>query len=309
MPEGHTIHRLAARMNAVFGGQILEISSPQGRFARGAALIDGRLLLHAQAFGKQLHMHFAAPHNNDDVLVMRSHLGLYGKWTFAGDEQFESLATADNPRRRADRVAADDGHGRARDARGWVVPEAARGAIRVRLRGEHGWADLRGPTECRVETVSEAAAALKRLGPDPLDPEESGKIYVARAGRSARPIAALLMEQQVIAGVGNIYRAESLFRQKVDPFLPGNQAGEELLWGLWRENRELMKIGVRLGRIVTTDREDRPRIPDERAWPDHANYVYKRAGKPCLHCQTPVRVMEMVGRTLYWCPTCQAPRD
>lgn len=307
MPEGHTIHRLAARMNSVFGGQLLEVSSPQGRFSRGALLLNGRRLVFAQAFGKQLHMHFAAPENHDDVLVMRSHLGLYGKWTFAGDEQFESLATADNPRRRADRVAADDGHGRARDEHGWVVPEAARGAIRVRLRGKHGWADLRGPTECRVETVSEAAAALKRLGPDPLDPDETGGLFVARAGRSARPIAALLMEQQVIAGVGNIYRAESLFRQKVDPFLPGSQAGEEVLHGLWTENRELLKIGVRLGRIVTTDQADRPRIPDERAWPEHANYVYKRAGKPCRHCQTPVEVTEMVGRTLYWCPTCQAP--
>ncbi|KAA9394037.1 Fpg/Nei family DNA glycosylase [Kocuria coralli] len=307
MPEGHTIHRLARRLSEVFEGEELAVSSPQGRFARGARLLDGRRLVSARAYGKQLHLTFALPADPDDRLVMRSHLGLYGAWSFAGDDRFAASSSIGAPRKMGERESGSSRTHALRYDDGRVIPDPPVGAVRARLAGRHGWADLRGPAECRVETVSEAAMALKRLGPDPLNPAASPDLFVARASRSARPIAALLLEQQVIAGVGNIFRAESLFRQGVDPFLPSRAAGEETLLGLWQENRELMEIGVRLGRIVTTDPEDRPGIPETAAWPEHANYVYKRTGEPCLHCGTPVREMELAGRNLFWCPGCQPP--
>lgn len=305
MPEGHSIHRLARQLEDVFLGEELAVSSPQGRFARGAALLDGRRLVSSRAFGKQLHLSFESPEDPADRLVMRSHLGLYGAWSFAGDAQFAAASSIGAPRKIGERETGSASSDQHYDDAGRVVPDPPVGAVRVRLVGGHGWADLRGPSDCRVETESEAALAVKKLGPDPLNPDETGDLFLARAGRSARPIAALLMEQQVISGVGNIFRAESLFRQKVDPFLLGKQAAEGTLRGLWRENRDLMRIGVRLGRIVTTDPQDRPGVPEERAWPEHANYVYKRAGQPCLHCETPVQVQELAGRTLYWCPGCQ----
>ncbi|MDO4254500.1 MAG: zinc finger domain-containing protein [Kocuria sp.] len=306
MPEGHSIHRLATQISDVFVGQQLAVSSPQGRFARGAALLNNRRLVSAHAYGKQLHLMFESPQDIEDRLVMRSHLGLYGAWNFTGDSHFVAASSIGAPRKIGERETA----GAAAqewdyDDAGRIIPAPPVGAVRARLVGAHGWADLRGPAECRVETVSEAAAALKRLGPDPLDSKAVPDLFVARAGRSGRPIAALLLEQQVISGVGNIYRAESLFRRAVDPFLSGNQAGEDVLVGLWEENRELMRTGVRLGRIVTTDPQDRPGIPEAAAWPKHANYVYKRADQPCLRCQTPVQTMDLAGRSLYWCPGCQ----
>ena len=107
--------------------------------------------------------------------------------------------------------------------------------------------------------------------------------------------------------MGNIFRAESLFRQGVDPFLPGVSASEETLEALWSENVELMRTGVRLGRIITTDPSDRPGIDEAEAWPEQANYVYGRAGLPCRRCGTTVQRQQLAGRALFWCPSCQPP--
>ena len=114
------------------------------------------------------------------------------------------------------------------------------------------------------------------------------------------------MDQAVLAGVGNIFRAESLFRCGVDPLLPGRALREEAVRRLWAENVALMRAGARRGRIVTTDPADRPGVDETAAWPEHAHYVYRRAGQPCRRCGTPVAAGELAGRGLYWCPACQA---
>ena len=76
--------------------------------------------------------------------------------------------------------------------------------------------------------------------------------------------------------------------------------------GLWEENVALMAVGVRVGRIITTDPVDRPGLSEAEAWPEHANYVYHRHGKPCLRCGATVQKKDLNGRGLYWCPSCQA---
>ncbi|MGH3588154.1 MAG: DNA-formamidopyrimidine glycosylase family protein, partial [Pseudonocardia sp.] len=81
MPEGHTVHRLARAMDGLFGGRPLRVTSPQGRFEAGAALLDGRTLVKAEAWGKQLFCGFGP---GEDLRWLRVHLGLYGAWTFAG---------------------------------------------------------------------------------------------------------------------------------------------------------------------------------------------------------------------------------
>jgi endonuclease-8 len=86
---------------------------------------------------------------------------------------------------------------------------------------------------------------------------------------------------------------------------PGRALDEPALLGLWAENAALMRTGVRLGRILTTDAADRPGISEAQAWPGHAHLVYKRQGLPCRRCGTPVAAGELEGRTLYWCPSCQ----
>lgn len=294
MPEGHSVHRLARQFADCFVGQALAVSSPQGRFADGAAVLDGAVLEGARAHGKQLFLDFAG----DGVL--RSHLGLYGAWSFGGTERFRGASSIGAPRRIGEREAHDDDA-----ATGPLRPPPPVGAVRLRLVGDEGWADLRGPALCVLETRAEAEAARARLGPDPLDPQADPSPFVAAVRRSRRPVGALLMDQAVLAGVGNIFRAESLFRCGLDPMTPGRALGERAVRELWAQNVVLLRAGVRLGRIVTTQPGDRPGVAEEQAWPEHAHYVYRRQGRPCRRCGTPVAGGELEGRTLCWCPACQ----
>ena len=184
-------------------------------------------------------------------------------------------------------------------------PPEARGAIRMRWVADSGWTDLRGPTACDVMSPSEVDAILARLGPDPLRRGADGGRAFRRIGRSRAPIAGLLMDQAVLAGVGNVYRAEILFRHRVDPLLPGRLL-DESRWGeMWSDLVVLMRAGLRSGRIITTERADRDRSsgPARR---DDAHYVYRRTGLPCRVCATPVAIRELAARKLYWCPVCQA---
>ncbi|MDQ6740272.1 MAG: Fpg/Nei family DNA glycosylase [Actinomycetota bacterium] len=320
MPEGHSVHRLARQFQDVFAGHRLRLSSPQGRFTAGAARLDGHVLEHAAAHGKQLFLSFG------NELVLRVHLGLYGAWDFGGDESFTGASSIGAPRRIGEREipAADAGAGsvgmsaaagRARSvgaaaavavgSAAYAGPPEPKGAVRVRLVSDHGWADLRGPTACEVLTPVEAAAAVAALGPDPLHNRPGDELeFIRRAGASRAVVGLLLMNQQVLAGVGNVYRAEVLFRRRLDPWLPGTALPSERLAGLWRDILSVMGDGVRDGRIITTASADRtsPTLPVAVG---DAHYVYKREGLPCRICRTPVAMTELGNRKLYWCPACQ----
>ena len=190
--------------------------------------------------------------------------------------------------------------------RGGLLPAPEpRGALRLRLVGEDHWLELRGPTACEVVTEVERKAILARLGPDPLRRRPDGSAFVARVLRSRAPIATLLMDQAVVAGVGNVYRAEALFRQRLDPFRPGREHDAATLDVLWDDLVVLLRAGVRAGRIVTTRPEDRER-PAGRPRRADAHYVYGRAGLPCRVCRSEVRDVQLAARRLFWCPVCQA---
>ncbi len=146
-------------------------------------------------------------------------------------------------------------------------------------------------------------AIQDRLGPDPLRRDADPERAWARISRSRAPIAGLLMQQEVVAGIGNVYRAEILFRHQVDPYLPGRELDRAVWEAMWDDLVVLMKAGVRSGRIVTTEREDRPA---GRVTRDKASYVYRRDGQPCRVCGTEVRTAPLVARNLFWCPRCQA---
>ncbi|MFP5346263.1 MAG: Fpg/Nei family DNA glycosylase [Actinomycetes bacterium] len=270
MPEGHTLHRLARRFRAQMGGRRVRASSPQGRFVEGAALLDGAVLVRTEAHGKQLFLGFSRDGGRPE-LWLRVHLGLYGAWTF-GDLGPEG------------------------------EPPEPRGAVRLRLVGDDVYADLRGPTRCEVVTTAEKSVVHERLGVDPLARRPDPAPFLARVGRSSAPIGTLLMDQSVVAGVGNVYRAESLFRAGLSPFVPGRELPAHVVQALWDDVVRLMRDGLRRGRIITVDPSERPRRPG----PDDAFYVYRRAGLPCRRCGTTVARREVGGRNLYWCPTCQA---
>ena len=112
------------------------------------------------------------------------------------------------------------------------------------------------------------------------------------------------MDQSVLAGVGNVYRAEVLYRAGLSPFRAGRDVPERIWDGMWEDLKVLLRAGVRAGHIVTTEREDRDRRTGTARREDRF-YVYRRHGLPCRRCGTLVLTQEMVGRNLFWCPVCQ----
>ena len=268
MPEGHTLHRLAGEIADRFGGRRVRTTSPQGRFAASAALLDGALLRGAEAVGKHLFLEFSRRR------FVHIHLGLYGDLRFGS---------------------------------GPAPPP--RGAVRLRVSTRSAYADLRGPNRCELVAPAERELVLARLGPDPLRPEEDSAERVwARTSRSRTPIGVLLMQQDVLAGVGNVYRAEVLFRHGVDPHLPGRLLARETWLAMWADLVALMHEGVRTGRIDTVAPEHSPEAMGRPPRvDDHGGevYVYRRSGQPCLVCGSPVQTEVVAGRNLFWCPRCQ----
>ena len=184
------------------------------------------------------------------------------------------------------------------------MPEP-RGAVRMRLVGADYGTDLRGPTACEVIDEAQVSAILARLGPDPLRADADPSLAWTRIAKSRKAIGALLMDQSVLAGVGNVYRSELLFRHGIDPYRAGRDIDKAEFDAVWADLVELMKVGVRRGRIIVVRPEDDhgaapygPRRP--------RTYVYRRTGEPCRLCDTPIRTAEMEGRNLFWCPGCQA---
>ena len=280
MPEGHTLHRLATALDLAFAGHRVRVASPQGRFAESAALLDGRSVDGAESWGKHLWVHF----DRDDLVHV--HLGLYGR--------FDVVHAADV-------VPAPIGQVRLRLVR---AAADAHPCTEVRAqRASNVYADLRGATACELQTPEQRTAVVARLGPDPLRPDADPDLAWHRIRRSRAPIAGLLMDQSVVAGIGNVYRAELLHRHRVDPYRPGTSIRPSRWMAMWEDLVVLMADGVRTGVIRTVRDED---LTDaERHDGARVSYVYRRAGEPCRVCGTRVRVGDLQGRSLYWCPKCQ----
>jgi endonuclease VIII len=211
------------------------------------------------------HLFYVFPNDR----LVHVHLGLYGKYT-----------TGELP-----------------------APEP-RGLIRMRLVGATHWSDLRGPGACEVIDPDQVATLTRRLGPDPLRRDADPGEAWARVHRTRAPIAGLLMDQTVMAGVGNVFRAEVLFRARLAPYTPGRDVPKETFDALWADLVKLMRAGVRANRIVTTSPEHRPRRGTVRR--EDAHYVYRRTGLPCRICGTPIAHAVLQGRNLFWCPKDQA---
>ena len=268
MPEGHTLYRLARDLTTAFAGRRVSASSPQGRFT-DAALIDGAVLQGAESAGKHLFVGF------DDDRWLNVHLGLIGSFdVHTGVEE---------------------------------VP-APVGQVRLRLATATAYADLRGAIVCELVGTERRRAVLAGLGPDPLRDDADPDRAWQRIRRSGRPIGDLLLDQAVIAGVGNVYRAEVLFRQRIHPDRPGRTLRVGQWKALWDDLAMLMPLGVETGRIDTVRPEHTPeamgRTPRSD---DHGGevYVYRRTGDPCLVCGRPVRTRVLAGRNSFWCSRCQ----
>jgi formamidopyrimidine-DNA glycosylase len=333
MPEGHSVHRIARQFERNFVGQRVSASSPQGRFAEGAAVLDGRTATDVRAVGKQMFLEF------EGELWLRIHLGMYGAWDFAGeiivdptiaaangrmgqtnqrgtdldapvlDEPVfdsageNSLTSIGAPRRARVHVRmSEQTTGLADEGSEWPPPVV--GQVRLRLLTEVTCADLRGPTACELQTPDEVAATIAKLGPDPLvdDLAEGEERFVAAVRRKPTPIGLLLMDQSIVSGIGNVYRAEMLFRARLNPHTPGRDVPEEIVRELWRDWTHLLAIGVETGQMMTMDDLDPEAYRRAMAHRDDRHWVYHRAGLPCRVCGTEIVLEEVGGRKLYWCP-------
>lgn len=182
---------------------------------------------------------------------------------------------------------------------------APRGAVRLRMAAREHTVDLRGPTVCALVGTAERDAILDRLGPDPLDPKaDPGRLW-RKLARRETPIGAVLLDQSAIAGVGNVYRAEALYLLGISPHRPANTLSRNEFDALWATLVRLMRTGVRLNRIVTTEPADRDRRSGRPSDADR-HYLWRRTDLPCRRCGEPIRTGVLGARNAYWCPVCQS---
>ena len=182
------------------------------------------------------------------------------------------------------------------------------GVVRLRISDGITAADLHGPQWCRLVDEEQYLGVLASSGPDPIRDDADPEVGFARLRRSGKSLAALLMDQRIAAGVGNIFRAEVLFRLGLAPTTPGREVPRRTWDAVWADLVELMRAAVVVGRIDTVRPEHSPEAQERAPRVDaHGGevYVYRRAGQPCLVCGTEVRTRVLEGRNLYWCPRCQ----
>jgi formamidopyrimidine-DNA glycosylase len=265
MPEGHSIHRYASEHRKALSGRLIAASSPQGRFNGGAARINGRKLLDVETHGKHL---FYRWHRAETLHI---HLGLYGRF-----RSFRSDPPPPTPN------------------------------TRLTLSTEDATIYLSGPTVCELIDPSREEMIRSRLGPDPLKAGTDGNsaaVFAANLARRSIPIGAAVLDQSVIAGIGNIYRSETLFLTGIDPATPANEVPPETVDQLWATSVELLERGVREGKIVTVDR----RALNSRHLEQHDElHVYRRERFPCRACGGAISHGEMANRRIWWCASCQA---
>jgi DNA-formamidopyrimidine glycosylase len=268
MPEGHTVHRLARLHREALAGQAIATTSPQGRFSTGARRLDGKELEDVDAHGKHLFYRWSGGE------TLHVHLGLFGKFRLHRTQS----------------------------------PPAPTPNTRLAMAGDEVTVYLAGPTVCELVDPAEEEVIRRRLGPDPLR-AGSGAVklaqFTANLSRRRIPIGAALLDQRVVAGLGNIYRAEALFRTGIDPKLPADQLSADAAALLWSESTTLLRQGRRDGRIITVDPADvdaRRRSDLDRT---ERLYVYKRHGEPCRRCGTLISMTEMSNRGIWWCGSCQ----
>jgi endonuclease-8 len=225
--------------------------------------VNGRVLNGVSAHGKHLFYEF------DNKLTVHVHLGLHGA--------FRMLAMP---------------------GRGESMPEA-RGQVRLRIVGGPKILELTGPTACEVFDEAQVQKLLDRLGPDLLDPRADAEWVWQRISKRRTPIGQLLMDQSVVSGIGNVFRAEILYRQHLHPLVPGHAISRKVFDALWTDSVQMLRRGLKLGHIVTVEQKDIGK-PLSRATDADRFLIYRRP--TCRRCGARVQQMTLAGRDCFFCP-------
>lgn len=177
-----------------------------------------------------------------------------------------------------------------------------RGQVRLRMTTKDFGFDLNGPNCCEVFEEKDLRELVRRLGPDPLRENADPRRFQSAVRKSARPIGILVLDQKVIAGVGNIYRSEVLFLLGIHPNRPGHCLTIRELGKLWNQFKRLMKVGVKYNSIITAEPKDvgKPRKKMER---NERLLIYKKI--QCPRCSADVEKFQLASRSIYICPECQ----
>jgi endonuclease-8 len=251
MAEGDTILRLARRIDAALGGETVTVTAPNPRGrAVGVERLDARRLDRAEARGKHLLLHFGD-------LVLHSHLGMSGGW---------HLYPRDAP---------------------WRKPRSSAWAV---LAGERQEAVQFGGPTLRLLPASRLRRdpQLARLGPDLLAADfDPGAVVRTMRADPGRGLGDVLLDQSLVAGIGNIFKSEACFAARVDPWRAVGDLSDDELLAVLLAAREEMLAAVAGAR--------------------HTPAVYRRRGL-CPVCGGPIsaRAQGDANRTTYWCPRCQA---
>ena len=272
MPEGHTVHRIARDHTQAFAGQQMIVTSPQGRFESESKKLSGRHLIAAEAFGKHLIYLWGTKSkpggdSRKPAAIMHVHLGLYGKF-------------------RLHKNPAPD----------------PRGAVRVRMIGAEKAFDLNGPNTCKLLSKADFTTLQNRIGPDALRNDADPELAWAKITKSRKAIGGLLLDQSVIAGIGNIYRAEILFLLNIHPEVKGNELTRAQFDDIWALSVKLLQIGFKYNRIITVDRASVDK-PLSRLSRGERLLVYKKTR--CTNCGNRIRCWEVAARKMYACESCQ----
>jgi len=273
MPEGDSLARIAVALRPHLAGRTVTLARAR---LPGPVIskVVGRKIESVDTAGKNLLIRF------DGGLEIRTHLGLHGSW-----HRYRPGEPWRRPVSRASLVLE--------------VP----GAVAVCFD-----APVVELFEARAEPVH---PTLGQLGPDLLAEQLDLDAAVTRftePEQRHRPIGEVLLDQRVVAGVGNVYKSEVLFLEKIDPFEAAGRLSRPVIRGIVSRARELLQFNARpgaaAGRVTTLDPRTSARLAPTQLW------VYRRAGRPCHRCGTLIKSAPQgsdVPRTTYWCPNCQRP--
>lgn len=265
MPEGDSIHNLAARLSRRILGKEVRAFEAHTVSADAAASLTGRTIVAIDARGKNLLIRF------DDGRALHIHLRMLGRVRF------------ERPRST------------------FYEPRVTRPQMRLEVEGGIAIVGARIPVLRLLKAGAEDRAPdIVRLGPDLLDPNHDEDEAVRRLSSLGRmPIGEAVLVQRAVAGIGNIYKSETLFLEKTNPTVPAVKVGEE----------RLRKIVRRASALMRANLSDRPGPRVIRpAMASGRFYVYGRKGKPCFVCATPIERIRQgaeAGRSTYYCPSCQ----